>query len=119
MVGRVHRSGQTGGHKPFFRRVPQQSRWLPRLDRPQLINIVVGGKTPVLDREELADLGYGLVLYANTALQGALLGMQKALGSLKATGRMDEDSGLVASFDERQRLVDKARYDELAARYAS
>jgi 2-methylisocitrate lyase-like PEP mutase family enzyme len=93
---------------------------LPRLlDRPQLMNIVIGGKSPVLDADELARLGYGIVLYANAALQGAVLGMQRALRKLKESGRLDEDPDIVAPFAERQRLVDKPLYDALETKFAS
>jgi len=85
---------------------------------PQLINIVIGGKTPTQSREALAKLGYGIVLYANAALQGAVLGMQRALGTLAAHGRLDEDPALVVPFSERQRLVDKPLYDRLDRLYA-
>ena len=88
-----------------------------RLAPPQLVNMVVGGRTPILDREELRAMGYALVLYANAALQGALYGMQAALGALKASGRLDETAP-VASFFERQRLVDKPLHDELEKAYA-
>lgn len=86
---------------------------------PLLINIVIGGKTPVQHRDALGQLGYGLVLYANAALQGAVRGMQNALGKLQADGKMDEDPAIVAPFSERQRLVGKPKYDELDARYKS
>lgn len=94
-------------------------RRLPQLlEQPQLMNIVIGGKTPALDGDELGRLGFGIVLYANAALQGAVLGMQKALGHLKAKGRLDEDPELVVPFNERQRLVDKPLHDALEKRYA-
>jgi 2-methylisocitrate lyase-like PEP mutase family enzyme len=86
---------------------------------PQLINIVIGGKTPVQSRDALASLGYGLVLYANAALQGAVRGMQQALGALKDNGRLDEDPSLVVPFSERQRLVNKPLYDQLDKQYAA
>lgn len=95
-----------------IRNIPQ------RLSVPQVVNVVVGGKTPVFGQEELAAMGYGLVLYANVALQGAIAGMQAALRHLKMTGRMDEASGLIASFAERQRLVKKPLFDELGKKYA-
>jgi 2-methylisocitrate lyase-like PEP mutase family enzyme len=95
-----------------IRRIPQ------RLSAPQIVNVVVGGKTPVLAREELAKMGFGLVLYANVALQGAIAGMQMALKQLKTGGRMDEASVMVASFAERQRLVKKPLFDELEGKYA-
>jgi 2-methylisocitrate lyase-like PEP mutase family enzyme len=95
-----------------IRKIPQ------RLSVPQVINVVVGGKTPVFYQDELAKMGFGLVLYANVALQGAIAGMQAALKQLKTSGRMDEASGLVASFAERQRLVKKPLFDELGDKYA-
>ncbi len=95
-------------------------RSLPqRLAAPQLMNMVIGGKTPIFGTDELGALGYGLVLYANAALQGAVAGMQKALGTLHQTRRLDEDPALVVSFAERQRLVRKPEMDALEQRYAT
>lgn len=97
----------------------EEIRTIPeRLRVPQVVNIVVGGKTPVLGQEELAKMGYGIILYANVALQGAIAGMQRALKQLKAEGRMDEESEIVASFAERQRLVKKPFFDELGRKYS-
>src|SRR6516225_8830814 len=93
-------------------------RALPRrLGPPQLMNMVIGGKTPIFGAEELGQLGYGIVLYANAALQGALAGMQRALTVLRDTRRVDEDPALVAPFKERQRLVGKPEWDALEKRY--
>jgi 2-methylisocitrate lyase-like PEP mutase family enzyme len=89
-----------------------------RLSVPQIVNVVVGGKTPVLAQKELAAMGFGLVLYANVALQGAIAGMQQALGDLKDNGRVDETNPQVASFEERQRLVKKSFYDQLDKKYS-
>ena len=94
-----------------IRRLPQ------RLDKPQLMNMVIGGKTPIFGTDELGELGYGIVLYANAALQGALAGMQKALTVLRETHRIDEDPALVVRFSERQRLVGKPAWDALEKRY--
>ena len=96
----------------------EEIRALPsRLKRPQLMNMVIGGKTPIVSAEELGGLGYGIVLYANAALQGAVSGMQKALTVLRDTQRIDEDSGLVVSFTERQRLVGKPQWDAMEKKY--
>lgn len=94
-------------------------RALPkRLAPPQLMNMVIGGKTPIFDADALGELGYGIVLYANAALQGALVGMQRALTVLRDSHRIDEDPALVASFKERQRLVGKPLLDVLERRYS-
>ena len=93
-------------------------RALPqRLKQPQLMNMVIGGKTPIATTDELGDIGFSIVLYANAALQGALAGMQRALGELKKSHHLQEDPNLVAPFAERQRLVNKPFWDNLEKRY--
>lgn len=93
-------------------------RALPKLlDRPQLMNMVIGGKTPIFDADALGQLGFGFVLYANAALQGAVAGMQKCLTLLRDEHKVDEDPAIVAPFLERQRLVNKDFWDGLEQKY--
>ena len=93
---------------------------IPALLRvPQVINMVPGGKTPIVDAAALASMRYALVLYANAALQGAIAGMQAALSELKARGFLDESSGKIASFAERQELVQKPLFDQLERKYST
>lgn len=85
---------------------------------PQIVNIVIGGKTPSLPVEEFAAMGFSLVLYANVALQAAIHGMKTALTALRAGEDVSEASGLVASFADRQQVVKKPFFDALEKRYA-
>jgi 2-methylisocitrate lyase-like PEP mutase family enzyme len=89
-----------------------------RLPWPQLLNIVIGGRTPELPNEKVKELGYAGVIYANVALQAAVLGMQAALGELRRKGSMGDAARLVADFSERQRLVQKDEFDALERKYA-
>jgi 2-methylisocitrate lyase-like PEP mutase family enzyme len=89
-----------------------------RLPWPQLLNIVIGGRTPELPNEKVKELGYAGVIYANVALQAAVLGMQAALGELRRKGYMGDATKLVADFSERQRLVHKDEFDALERKYA-
>jgi 2-methylisocitrate lyase-like PEP mutase family enzyme len=119
-VERAQRFAEAGADILFVEAVTkaEEIRALPqRLGPPQLMNMVIGGKTPIFGAEELGTLGYGIVLYANAALQGALAGMQKALTVLRDTRRIDEDPSLVAPFAERQRLVGKPAWDALEKKY--
>jgi len=98
----------------------EEMKRIPALLRvPQIINMVPGGKTPIVDAAALASMGFALVLYANAALQGAIAGMQAALSELKARGSLDESSGKIAGFAERQRLVQKPFFDELERKYST
>ena len=90
---------------------------IARLPWPQLINVVIGGKTPDLPNAKLRELGFAGVLYANTVLQAAILGMQKALSHLKQNGQIGDGSELLATFAERQRLVDIASFQAMERKY--
>lgn len=96
----------------------EQLSAVPRLlPAPQILNIVLGGKTPVISQAQARAMGFSFLLYANAALQGAIAGMQTILRTLRQSGVLDE--GAVASFSERQRLVDKPAFDAMAIRYCS
>lgn len=119
-VERAQRFAEAGADILFVEAVTsaEEIRALPtRLAAPQLMNMVIGGKTPIFDAEQLAALGYGIVLYANAALQGAVAGMQKTLTVLRDEKSVQEASGLVATFAERQRLVGKPAWDALEQRF--
>ncbi|MBV5294616.1 MAG: isocitrate lyase/PEP mutase family protein [Curvibacter lanceolatus] len=119
-VERAQRFAEAGADILFVEAVTQadEVRALPqRLAKPQLMNMVIGGRTPIFNAEQLAELGYGIVLYANAALQGAVAGMQKALTVLRDQKEVQESSGLVTPFAERQRLVGKPDWDALERQY--
>lgn len=119
-IERAQKMSEAGADILFVEAVtqPQEVRALTkRLDKPQLMNMVIGGRTPIFGAGELGQLGFGFVLYANAALQGALAGMDKVLTVLRDTRRVDEDPNLVAPFAERQRLVGKPGWDALEQKY--
>lgn len=90
-----------------------------RLSVPQVANMVVGGRTPVLPRAELAEMSFAVVLYANAALQAAVRAMGEVLGALRRDGSLEAVTDRLADFEERQRMVGKENYDALEARYAT
>ena len=119
-IERAQRFAEAGADILFVEAVTQadEVRALPtRLAQPQLMNMVIGGKTPIFNAEQLGEMGYGIVLYANAALQGAVAGMQKALTVLRDEKEVQESSGLVTPFAERQRLVGKPQWDALERKY--
>ena len=98
-------------------RDPEQMRRIGTLSVPQVANIVHGGRTPALPQAELAQMGFGIVLYANAALQAAVHASVEVLGSLKATGSLDAVRDRLASFEERQAAVAKDKWDALEQRF--
>ncbi|WP_297834152.1 oxaloacetate decarboxylase [Pseudomonas sp.] len=121
-IERAHRYAQAGADVLFIEAVEttDEIQRLPSLfSKPQLMNVVIGGKTPILSQLRLAELGFGIVLYANAPLQSAVRGMQQALNLLLVDGKLDENPELVVPFAERQRLVNKPFYDRLDSQYAA
>ncbi len=120
-LDRAHRFIEAGADATFVE-APTSAEELARiageLPVPQIANMVFGGKTPLLNQAELEKLGFGGVLYANAALQVSVRAIADMLGVLRDTGSLESIADRVASFDERQRLVDKEKYDALERRYA-
>ena len=95
----------------------QQIVAIGKLAWPQIINIVLGGRTPEYPNQKLKELGFAGVLYANVALQASIRGMQLALGTLRDNGAIGDASLLAVDFAERQRLVGKPAWDALEKKY--
>ncbi len=95
----------------------QQIVAIGKLAWPQIINIVLGGRTPEYSNQKLQEMGFAGVLYANVALQASIRGMQLALGTLRESGAIGDASLLAVDFAERQRLVGKPAWDALEKKY--
>jgi 2-methylisocitrate lyase-like PEP mutase family enzyme len=83
-----------------------------------IANMVEGGLTPLVTRDQLAELGFAVGLYANAAMRGAVLGMRTVLEHLAKHGDTLNANDLMISWADRQNLVRKPAYDELERRYA-
>ena len=119
-IERAQRYAEAGADILFveaLERTDEVQRLPEYIHAPLLMNMVIGGKTPIATTDELAEYGYSMVLYANAALQSAVAGMQRALTVLRDERHLQEDPALVIPFQERQRLVGKTLIDELEQRY--
>jgi 2-methylisocitrate lyase-like PEP mutase family enzyme len=81
-------------------------------------NMVVGGKTPPASREELAEAGYAVILYANAALQASMLAMHEVLRHLHVNGSVAGIESRLMTFSARQEALDVEKYRDLESRYA-
>lgn len=87
------------------------------IQAPQVANMVFGGLTPEPGREALSSMGYSIVLYANAALQTAIQAVDRTLSSLRDKGSLAECSHLLASFDRRQAVVQKEKWDKFESEH--
>jgi 2-methylisocitrate lyase-like PEP mutase family enzyme len=84
-----------------------------------ICNLVVGGKTPVIPREELAKMGFAGALYANAALQAAMRAMKEVLEYLHKHGSLAGAEQAVMSFTDRQEVIRLGHFIELERRYTA
>ncbi len=91
---------------------------IARLPVPQLINLVHGGKTPIIEQAELARMGYGIVLYANAGLQAMMLALRKTFAHLKERGSTTGLERELIPFAERQAVVGKPHFDAIEKRFS-
>jgi len=90
-----------------------------RLPGWKLINMFEGGKTPLLPVSRLQALGYRLVIIPSDTQCAAIKAMQRVLAAIARDGSsatMRED---MATFAEREHIVDTAAHLARAKKYAS
>ncbi len=100
------------------RTVEQMARIPKEIPVPTLINLVEGGKTPLLKNCELEQLGFKVALYANAPLKACIKGMQNLLDYLLENGTTGGcDGTLMIPSPERHELTQKQFYMDLQKRY--
>jgi methylisocitrate lyase len=82
--------------------------------KPLLANMTEFGKSPLLSLGELADLGYRLVIFPQSALRVSLKASEQFLHDLKKRGTQKD---WVEKMQTRQELYDLLDYDPAAERW--
>ncbi len=82
-------------------------------------NMVEGGLTPLQTRQELGELGFAVVLYANSAMRGAVTGMRRVLDHLLEHGDTTGVQHSLIDWQDRQHLVRKEEFDLLEKTYST
>ncbi len=83
------------------------------VDAPLVANMTEFGKSPLIDFDELADIGYRVVLYPVTLLRISMKAAETALAILAADGSQRE---LLDLMQTRQELYDLLDYDTYESR---
>lgn len=73
-------------------------------DIPHIINMVEGGKTPLVSLKEAEELGFHIMLCANTILRSAIKGIRDSLTVLKRDQSQENIHELICTWKERQDL---------------
>jgi 2-methylisocitrate lyase-like PEP mutase family enzyme len=76
----------------------------------KLINMFEGGKTPLLPASQLQTLGYHVVIIPSDTQRAAIKAMQRVLSAIAHDGSAASMRAEMASFAERETIVDTAAY---------
>jgi methylisocitrate lyase len=87
------------------------------VDAPLVANMTEFGKSPLLDFDELADMGYRVVLYPVTLLRVAMKAVETALAILAADGSQREVLDLMQTRQELYDLLDYHTYESRDREY--
>ena len=90
-----------------------------RLPGWKLINMFEGGKTPLLPVSRLEALGYQLAIVPSDTQRAAIKAMQRVLTAIARDGSAAAMRGEMASFSEREAIVDTAGYLTRGKTYGS
>ncbi len=88
-----------------------------RVPRPMVANMIEGGKTPVLPRERLAELGFQLILYPLAGIFAAAKAMRTVFEQVLRDGTAAADAQM--SFGEFNELIGVDEKYALAERFGA
>src|SRR5271169_5812260 len=112
------------GADMLFVEAPRQQAELGRIGLrlgksvPLMINMVEGGKTPMLPASELEALGFALVIFPGAIVRTLAKAAEEFYASLKTHGSTDPFRARMFDFDVLNRLIGTAEMLELGDRYA-
>ena len=83
-----------------------------RFDKPLFANMVEGGRTPVLDKKTLEELGYSIAIFPVLGFLSAANAMRDAFAQLKTAGSSNKNKTPLYPFEEFSALMG---FDEVTA----
>lgn len=107
-VARVETAREAGADASFIE-APESLEQLAEIGRrspaPNVANMIEGGKTPVLAKEELADLGFHLILYPLTGLFAAARAIEQMYRKLRDDNTTKGEEHQLMTFAEFNDLI--------------
>jgi 2-methylisocitrate lyase-like PEP mutase family enzyme len=106
-IDRANRYGDAGADVVFIEAPHSEAELeeIPRAVRyPLLVNMLTGGKTPILPVSRLGEMGFKIAVCPIESLLVIAHAMQRLVNTLKETGRVDQTEGMV-SFAEVKEIL--------------
>lgn len=109
------------GADMIFVEAPQSLAEIERIalevKAPLVINMFWGGKTPLVPAEQLAALGYRIMIVPSDLQRAAIRAMQRAAAEIRTHGHTAAMAEDMASFAEREELIGLAEAQALQHRF--
>jgi 2-methylisocitrate lyase-like PEP mutase family enzyme len=121
-IERANRYADAGADIIFVE-APQDEQEIERIarevDAPLLINLVLGGLTPLESASRLQELGYAIAIHPSNLLMQATFGMLQSLCQLNGSSEDEAAAHLPTSPADFFNLVGMSEWLELDTRYAT
>ena len=121
-ITRVSAARQAGADASFVE-APESRETLVEIGRrspaPNVANMIEGGKTPVLGKEELTELGFQLILYPLAGLFAASRAIQLMYRKLLAEGTTTGEEHRLMTFSEFNDLIGVEEKYAIARRFGA
>jgi len=93
-------------------------RMIPKsVKAPAMVNLVEGGKTPLVSVQELQEMGFKFASFSGSAQKTAIKAMRDLFTILKTTGSLDSALKNIASLDDRSQLLELRKFYEMEVKY--
>jgi methylisocitrate lyase len=100
-----------------FENVDQMRRAVKEVKAPLMLNLIEGGRTPLVSVEEAEKLGFKIVIFPLTALYAAAKAMIDTLTTLKEKGTAQAYLDKLVTFPEFAKIVEIQRFREMEDKY--
>jgi 2,3-dimethylmalate lyase len=121
-VSRISAARQAGADASFIEApgsVEQLAEIGRRVPAPRVANMIEGGRTPVLSRQELVDLGFQLILYPLAGLYAAAQAMTAVYQKLRRDGTTMGSDVPIMPFERFNELIGVDAKYALTERYGA
>jgi len=121
-IARVTAAREAGADASFVEApgsVEQLAEIGRRSPHPNVANMIEGGRTPLMEKEQLAEMGFHLILHPLTALFAAARAIERLYDKLRRDGTTRGAEELLAGFDRLNEVIGVEEKVALARRFGA
>lgn len=100
-----------------FENVEQMKRAVKEVKAPLMLNLIEGGRTPLVSVEEAEKMGFKIVIFPLTALYAATKAMMETLSILKEKGTALAYLDRLITFPEFAKIVEIQKFRDMEEKY--